>query len=217
VFDCGDVIGRVFDDVDLDGYYDGTDLGRDRLTDQTFGSRGKADALPAAEAEREQGIPRVRLATVNGTVITTDEHGRFNVPCAELPQDIGSNFTLKLDPTSLPTGYHLTTENPRTIRLTPGRLAKLNFGAALADVIDVALTAEAFTGTSPSNALRDGLNAALPQLAQAPLILRLSYRIGGEGRDVARARLDAVETLIREGWPRGQTRPVIERTVIGGN
>ena len=80
VFDCGDVIGKVFDDRNRNGYQD----------------------------EGEPGLPGVRVATVKGVLITTDKHGRFNVPCAELPDaDIGSNFLLKLDTRTLPTGYRL--------------------------------------------------------------------------------------------------------------
>ncbi|CTQ48080.1 beta strand repeat-containing protein [Jannaschia donghaensis] len=214
VFDCGDVIGRVFDDVNLNGYYDGPDGAReDGITDQTFGGKG---AVAPAQVRREEGLPRVRIATVDGTVITTDDHGRFNVPCAALPRDIGSNFTLKLDPSSLPTGYHITTENPRTIRLTPGTLAKMNFGAALADVVDVALTGAAFAGAQPSAGLVSGIDGFVGALGEAPVVLRLTYTTAGEGRDTARARLDAVERLIRGGWPRGRPAPVIERTIAGG-
>lgn len=217
VFDCGDVIGRVFDDVNLNGYYDGpegTEQRENGVSDQTF-TAGKG-AVAGQALRPEQGLPRVRIATVDGTVITTDEHGRFNVPCAALPRDIGSNFTLKLDTTSLPTGYHVTTENPRTLRLTPGTLAKMNFGAALADVVEVALTGVAFTGSVPSAGLANGIQDFVETLGDAPVVLRLTYTTGGEGRDVARARLDAVETMVRRAWPGGRPDPVIERTIAGG-
>lgn len=105
-------------------------------------------ALPEEEAAQkpaEPGIPGVRIATVNGLLTTTDEFGRYHVPCASLPADIGSNFTLKLDGRTLPSGYALTTENPRTLHLTPGKVAKMNFGVALTDMVDVGLTAQALS------------------------------------------------------------------------
>jgi hypothetical protein len=94
----------------------------------------------------EPGIPAVRLAGVDGTIITTDEFGRFHVPCAMLPDDRGSNFILKLDTRSLPTGYRMTTENPRVVRLTPGKMTEMNFGATLTRVVRVDLNARAFVG-----------------------------------------------------------------------
>ena len=40
-------------------------------------------------------------------------HGRFHIACAAVPdEERGSNFILKLDDRTLPTGYRLTTENP---------------------------------------------------------------------------------------------------------
>jgi large repetitive protein len=68
VFDCSDVIGKVFDDLNMNGYQD----------------------------QGEPGLPDVRVVTIRGVRITSDEYGRYHVPCAELPADIGSNFTLKL-------------------------------------------------------------------------------------------------------------------------
>ena len=68
---------------------------------------------------------------VNGVLITTDAEGRYHVPCAAIPDAaIGSNFLLKLDPRTLPTGYQVTSENPRDVRVTRGKVTVLNFGAA---------------------------------------------------------------------------------------
>ena len=102
VFDCSDVIGKVFEDRNHNGYQD----------------------------EGELGIPDVRIFTVQGARIKTDEYGRFHVPCAINADKIGSNLILKLDPRSLPKGYRLTTENPRVLRLSAGKLGKINFGVA---------------------------------------------------------------------------------------
>ncbi len=216
VFDCGDVIGKVFDDRNMNGYQDGP-LGEDlsAITDQTY-EGGKFTSPPEVLESGEPGLPLVRLATVNGTIITTDEYGRFHVPCAELPAGIGSNFTLKLDERSLPTGYRVTTENPRMVRLTAGGVTKLNFGAAIANVVDIDLTAAAFVGgtTDPTGGLLAGIEQLVTQLAEIPSVLRLTYYMNGEGRDVARARLDVVEALIRDQWEAaGRYRLLIERSI----
>jgi len=104
-FECADVIGKVFDDRNGNGYQD----------------------------EGEPGLPGVRVASAEGWLVFTDNHGRFHIACAaRLDGGIGSNYVMKVDIRSLPTGYQLTTENPGMVRLTADRLAKLNFGASVA-------------------------------------------------------------------------------------
>ena len=103
VFDCSELLGKVFEDRNRNGYQD----------------------------KDEPGVPGVRLATVNGQLITTDAHGRYHIACAAVPDArIGSNFVLKLDPRTLPLGWATTTDNPRSIRLTRGKFGELNFGVA---------------------------------------------------------------------------------------
>ncbi len=216
VFDCGDVIGKVFDDRNLNGYQDGiAPMDRSQITDQTYYGDKKGppeQVLPGGEP----GLAGVRLSTVSGTIITTDEHGRFSVPCAELPADIGSNFTLKLDTRTLPTGYLVTTENPRTMRLTPGTVTKMNFGAAITNVVDIDLTAAAFIGLTaePVTGLPAGVDAVLAQIRDVPSVLRLTYYTQGEGRDLARMRLDAIDDLVQSRWRGGgEYKLLIERTI----
>ena len=118
-FDCSDIIGKVFDDQNANGYQD----------------------------QGEPGIANVRIATPRGLLVTTDSEGRFHVTCADVPnQDRGSNFVMKLDERTLPSGYRVTTENPRDVRLTRGKMVKLNFGATVHRVVRLALNGAAFTG-----------------------------------------------------------------------
>ncbi len=204
VFDCADVIGKVFDDVNRNGVQDPFDP-RAEITNQDIflDKYGKLAPPEPEELHGEPGIPGVRIATVNGLLITTDEYGRFHVPCAALPADIGSNFTLKLDPRTLPVGYALTTENPRTLRLTPGKVAKMNFGVALTEMVDIGLTAQAFApGTAePVQALVEGVQTLIGRIANTPSTLRLTYLLAaGEDRAGALLRLRATEDLIRRMW-----------------
>ncbi|TCS49321.1 putative repeat protein (TIGR01451 family), partial [Primorskyibacter sedentarius] len=190
VFNCSDIIGRVFDDRNMNGYQD--------------------------EGGNEPGLAGVRIMTVDGLVITTDSHGRYSVPCAALPKSNGSNFVLKVDVTSLPTGYRMTTENPRVQRLTPGIMTKFNFGAAISNVVDLDLVAVAFDPKTnrPVPALAAGVDQLVAQLRDQPSVLRLSYFRQGESQKVARARLDALENLIRQRWSkRGRYQLLIERTI----
>ena len=196
VFDCGDVIGKVFDDENRDGY----------------------------QNKGEKGIPSVRLAGVDGTIITTDEFGRFHVPCAMLPADHGSNFILKIDTRSLPSGYRLTTENPRVVRLTPGKMTEINFGVSITRVVRIDINANAFIAgqggnTEMSPALLAGIAKLLPRIAAEPVNLRIAYHIPkSAGRDEvkrARAQMRLVEKHIRHEWRDiGQVKLTIEQLLL---
>ncbi len=221
VFDCGDVIGKVFDDRNGDGYQN--DPGpRPIASDDGFA--GKAGAAVAAEPWGEPGIPAVRLAGVDGTIITTDEFGRFHVPCAMLPDDRGSNFILKVDTRSLPTGYRLTTENPRVVRLTPGKMTEMNFGATLTRVVRVDLSARAFVAgpsgrAALSPALEEGIATLLPRIAAEPVNLRLAFHLsaaaGPEEAGRARRLMELVEEHIRREWQDiGRVKLTIEQTIV---
>ncbi len=174
VFDCGDVIGRVFDDRNSNGY----------------------------AGDGEAGLPGVRVVTVNGLILTTDKNGRFHIPCADIPDAyIGTNFILKLDPTSLPDGYQLTTENPRDIRLTRGKVTKLNFGASRSCNVALDIRRDAFETDSLKlkPEWRRGLYKLSEVLQQCPGNLEITYRCG-EYAPIADKRLDALQGRMASIW-----------------
>ncbi len=177
VFQCSDVIGRVFDDLDRDGYAD----------------------------DGEPGLPGVRLATPNGLLVTTDKFGRYSIACGMIPDgDIGSNFIMKLDTRTLPTGYRVTSENPRVVRLTRGKMAKLNFGAANLRVVRLEVTDASFLaqGGKATPATLRSIGGLLSVLDEEPSVLRIVYSKPAVGREVARERLQALEQLVRDAWQR---------------
>lgn len=174
VFDCAEVIGRVFDDRNRDGL------------------------MQAGEP----GLPGVRIATARGLLVTTDKAGRFHVTCPMIPaDDIGSNFVMKLDERTLPDGYRVTSENPRVIRLTKGKLSELDFGAAGLRVARLDLDARSFEagGTKLTAAAIASLGAMMRTLEAEPSLLRITYRASA-GDVLAKRRLDAVEALIDAAW-----------------
>ncbi|WP_296473636.1 SdrD B-like domain-containing protein, partial [Roseinatronobacter sp.] len=219
VFQCSTVIGRVFDDINHDGYFNGEPL-EDHISNRSpdyIPGKGQFWSEPVSSASRsEKGLPGVRLITPNGLAVTTDEHGRFSLPCAALPRDIGSNFMLKLDDRTLPVGYRMTTENPRVVRLTPGMLTKMNFGAAMFPVARVDLSARAFTQSGEMRPeLTAGLQGLVAQIAAKPSVVRLSYQAVPNERDsVGNARLRSVEREIRRLWSgTGRYALTVERVV----
>nr|WP_313372702.1 choice-of-anchor D domain-containing protein [Brucella intermedia] len=192
VFDCGDIVGKVFDDLNRNGYQD----------------------------EGEPGLPGVRIATVRGSLVTTDKHGRFHVACADLPDNrIGSNFIMKLDTRTLPAGYRLTTENPRVIRLTAGKMSKLNFGASIGRVVRLDLTDAAFElGTATLKPKwQKGIDRLIEALESEPSTLRIGYGAASDAK-LARERIEAIEKDIAERWKsvRGRYELTIETRVEAG-
>ena len=227
VFDCSDIIGKVFDDKNSNGYQDPPSSSHPRISsrglvpnDDYVVSNGKFAAAPKVVNRNEPGLPGVRLVTPNGTIITTDEYGRYSVPCAALPKNSGSNFQLKLDTRSLPSGYRVTTENPRNMRVTAGKVAKMNFGAALSQVVSINLNSKAFNAGSstPNASLEAAVDGLLAQIQNTPSVLRFTYLLeSGEPVQTGRTRLKALEQMVRSKWRRiGKYKLIIERTLENG-
>ncbi|MDV6224712.1 hypothetical protein R2G56_00275 [Nitratireductor aquimarinus] len=194
VFHCGDIIGKVFDDQNRNGYQD----------------------------DGERGLAGVRVATVKGLLVTADAEGRFHIACADLPdQRIGTNYILKLDTRSLPSGYRLTTENPRVVRLTAGKASKFLFGASVGRVVRLDLSDAAFD--EGVVALRPEWRASLAQMVELldkePSVLRLVYTENGEGRRLAEKRLKVMRKDIARKWRRvgARYRLEVEAKVLSGS
>lgn len=80
----------------------------------------------------ERGIPGVRIASVEGLLIETDQYGRFHlegVPGTD--RAFGRNFVLKVDPATLPANTRFTTDNPLLRRITPGIPVRFDWGVKL--------------------------------------------------------------------------------------
>lgn len=177
VLDCADVLGRVFADANRNGVQD----------------------------DGERGIAGARVATVRGLVVTSDEFGRFSIPCAALPAGaIGSNFILKLDEDSLPRGAAVLTENPRVIRLTPGRVARVFFGVTTLRDIEVQVSDAAFLSgrANLSPDWRVQLDGLIEVLRTDPSTLRLTYRGVPSERGLAEERLRTLARTVSVLWRR---------------
>jgi len=80
----------------------------------------------------ERGIPGVRIASVEGLLIETDQHGRYHL--AGMPGgawERGRNVILKVDPSTLPVGAEFSTDNPLLRRVTPGMPVRFDWGVKL--------------------------------------------------------------------------------------
>ena len=174
-FDCTDIIGKVFDDRNLNGQ----------------------------QEPGEDGLAGVRVVTARGLIATTDEHGRFHITCAVVPdEDRGSNFILKLDDRSLPTGYRVTTENPRVQRATRGKMLRFNFGATIHRVVAIDIADGVFEPDTAELRLQwaPKFDQLLAELKKSPSVLRLSYLADVEGEGLVKERLKALKKEIAREW-----------------
>ncbi len=174
-FDCTDIIGKVFDDRNLNGKQD----------------------------SGEDGLFGVRVATARGLIVTTDQYGRFHVSCAVVPdEDRGSNFILKVDERSLPSGFRMTTENPRVQRATRGKMMRFNFGATIHRVVRLDMADGVFEpGTTDIRMqYRPKIGQLIEELKKGPSVLRLSYLGDVEPRGLVKDRLEKVKETVTEQW-----------------
>jgi uncharacterized repeat protein (TIGR01451 family) len=174
-FDCTDVTGKVFDDTNRNGYQDGD----------------------------ESGVPGVRLVTARGLAATTDSHGRYHITCAITPHESrGSEFVLKLDDRTLPSGYRASTRPVQVQRATRGKALKINFGASIHRVVGLDLADAVFEPGSVEMRpqWRPRINLLLTELQKAPAILRLAYVADVESESLVNKRLDELKKQIMRDW-----------------
>ena len=174
-FDCTDVSGKVFDDINRNGYQD----------------------------VEESGLPGVRLVTATGLAATTDQSGRYHITCAIVPHDArGSNFVLKLDDRTLPSGFRRSTRPLQVQRATRGKALRMNFGASIYRVVGLDISDAVFEpGTTQiRQQWLSRFDLLLGELQKGPAVLRLSYVADIEAADLVEERLSNVKRDIADAW-----------------
>jgi len=134
---------------------------------------------------------------------TTDQHGRFHITCAAVPdEDRGSNFILKLDERSLPSGYRMTTENPRVQRATRGKMLRFTFGTTIHRVVRIDIADGVFEPGTRDLRLQwtSKIDQLLDELRKAPSVLRLAYLADVEPKGLVKRRLKALKKSISKRW-----------------
>ncbi len=182
-FDCTDVIGKVFNDANRNRVQDGG----------------------------EAGLSGVRVVTDRGLQATTDAYGRYHITCAITPHESrGSNFVLKLDDRTLPSGFRMSTDQVAIRRATRGKALRIDFGASIHRVVAIDLSDAAFEpGTTDIRVeWRPRLDLLLQELRKAPAILRLSYVADTEDAALVERRVKAVKRQVTEAWDAAHSYPL---------
>src|SRR5262249_25455423 len=134
---------------------------------------------------------------------TTDRYGRFHITCAITPNESrSSNFVLKLDDRTLPSGFRLSTDQVQVKRATRGKALKFDFGASIHRVVAIDLSDEVFEPgkTEIRVQWRPRLDLLLRELRKTPSMLRLSYVADTEDAALIEQRLQAVKRQLIETW-----------------
>lgn len=105
LFDLGTIVGKVFWDLNGNGIQD--------------------PPIHHSPVVTEDGIPNVNIVMEDGTIVTTDDYGRYHIPAI-----IPGRHVLRIDETTLPQNVVLTTDKVVIIDTTPGIMSKVNFGVA---------------------------------------------------------------------------------------
>jgi uncharacterized repeat protein (TIGR01451 family) len=182
-FDCTDVIGKVFNDAN-----------RNRVQD-----------------DGEAGLAGVRVVTDRGLAATTDAYGRYHITCAIVPNESrGSNFVLKLDDRTLPSGFRMSTDQLAIRRATRGKALRIDFGASIHHVVAIDLSDAAFEPGSTDLRVqwRPRIDLLLQELRKAPAALRLSYVADTEDAGLVDRRLTAVKRQVTDAWDATTSYPL---------
>ena len=190
-FDCTDVTGKVFDDANRNGHQD---------TDET-------------------GLPGVRVVTARGLTAKTDTHGRYHITCAITPNEArGSNFVLKLDDRTLPSGFRASTRPVQVQRATRGKALRINFGASIHRVIGLDIADAVFEPDSVRMRAQwmPRIGVLIQELQRAPAVLRLSYVADVEDEALVNERLAVLKSDIITAWQEldGQYELVVEPEIF---
>ena len=174
-FDCTDVMGKVYNDANRNGIQD----------------------------LDEPGIGGARLVTARGLSTTTDAYGRFHITCAIVPREgRGSNFILKLDDRTLPSGFRSSTPLVRIERATRGKTLRFNFGASIHRVVGLDVADPIFEpgliDLRPQWQPR--INLLLEELQKGPATLRMSYLADVEDPQLVEDRVEALRARILSSW-----------------
>lgn len=109
LFDLGTAIGKVFFDKNANGIQDAPYF--DQMEGVTV---------------VEEPISNVRIVMEDGTVLRTDQEGKFSVPALAEGRHL-----FRIDERSLPEASVLTTDKVVIADVTPGLMVKVNFGVTL--------------------------------------------------------------------------------------
>ncbi len=154
----------------------------------------------------ERGIPGVRVASVEGLLVETDQFGRYHlIGISGGDMHRGRNFILKVDPSTLPAAAVFTTPNPLVRRVTPGLPVRFDFGTRLPvetlqgrQGVDIALGEVLFA--PGSRALRPEYLPVIEKMAAQVNAYGggdLVIVANGEAQALALGRAEAVQTALQ--------------------
>ena len=119
--------------------------------------------------------------------------------------EFNTNFALKIDDRTLPSGFRASTRPVQIQRATRGKSLRLNFGASIHRVVGLDIADAVFEpGTTEMRGLwRPRIDRLVEELRKSPSTLRLSYVADIENEHLVEDRLESIKTTIMEAWKSG--------------
>ena len=154
----------------------------------------------------------MRVLTPRGLGAVTDQYGRYHITCAITPnENRGSNFVLKLDDRTLPSGFRMSTDQVLVQRATRGKSLNLNFGASIHRVVGIDLSDEVFEpGTTEiREQWMPRINMLLDEMRKAPAVLRLSYVADIEDKALVEKRMQSIQKQLTKTWESAKSSYVL--------
>ena len=151
----------------------------------------------------EAGVAGVRVVTARGLAATTDTYGRYHFTCAIVPNESrGSNFVLKLDDRTLPSGFRSSTRPVQVQRATRGKALRINFGASIHRVVGLDIADAVFEPDSVEmrSQWQPRIGLLVQELQKGPAVLRLSYVADVESEALVDRRLASIKDQVMAAW-----------------
>jgi hypothetical protein len=181
-----------------------------------FKDNNRNGALDLAEA----GIAGAVLYTLDGDFITTGPDGAYSVTCQEIENhSLATDFVLKLDPNSLPTGYLANTEIKLEDRLYGRGPFNVNYPVDAPREVQLNLRSDAFRQNSAQllSKWQSKMQTLLDELGSGPAHLKIKYSSRTDPFVLAQSRTESVRKMIKTMWDqRKNGRKILIEAVIEG-
>jgi hypothetical protein len=92
------------------------------------------------------------------------------------------------------------------VRLTAGKVSKLNFGATIHHVVRIEVNDAAYDGNALSGQVADRLDALVSSLKDQKAIVRLAYEASNESDELVSSRMQILKSAVAALWKAKECR-----------
>jgi large repetitive protein len=168
----------------------------------------------------EPGIAGAELYTLNGDFITTRVDGFYDLTCEQVENhNLATNFILKLNQNSLPSGYLVRTKNNLEIGSGGSGPLKFDYPVYAPREVHLNLRGDAFRQNSAQllSKWQLKMQTLLDELGSGPAHLKTKYLSRTDPFVLAQSRTESFRKMIKTLWDqRKNGRKILIEAVIEG-